>query len=37
LSIGDDALRRHMFRLGHKSIGNDEGEELREKWGGTPD
>jgi hypothetical protein len=32
-----DALRRHMYRLGRKTIGNDEGEELRERWGGTPD
>ncbi len=37
LSSGDDTVRRHMYRLGHKSIGNDEGEELRERWGGPPD
>ena len=36
-SIGDDGVRRHMYRLGHRSIGEDEGEELRKRWGGGPD
>jgi hypothetical protein len=36
-SIRDEAVLRHMYRLGHKSICDDEGEELRAKWGGTPD
>ena len=37
-SIGTDGVvRRHMYRLGRKPISDDEGEELRERWGGTPD
>ena len=36
-SVGDDTARRHMYRLGHKPIGEDEGEELRKRWGGPPD
>jgi hypothetical protein len=36
-SVGEDTSRRHMYRLGHKSIGDDEGEELRARWGGPAD
>jgi hypothetical protein len=37
LTIGDDGARRHMYRLGRRSIPDDEGEKLRELWGGRPD
>jgi hypothetical protein len=36
-SLTDDNSRRHMYRLGHKSICSEEGEELRKRWGGPPD
>jgi hypothetical protein len=36
-SLGEDTSYRHMYRLGHKSLTDDEGEELRRRWGGPPD
>jgi hypothetical protein len=36
-SLGKDTSQRHMYRLGHKPLTDDEGEELRRRWGGSPD
>ncbi len=36
-SIADGAVHRHMYRLGRKSLSDAEGEDLRKRWGGTPD
>jgi hypothetical protein len=34
-SLVDGGVRRHMYRLGNRPITDDEGERIREQWGGT--
>jgi hypothetical protein len=37
-SLGPEGIvRRHMYRLGHKPLCEDEGEELRKRWSGPED
>ena len=35
-SHGEEGERRHMYRLGNRWITDGEGEQLRQRWGGTP-
>jgi hypothetical protein len=34
---GGEGVRRNMYRLGNRWITDEEGEQLRRRWGGTPD
>jgi hypothetical protein len=31
----DGGVRRQMFRVGNRPLDDDEGEQIREEWGGT--
>ena len=36
-SAVEGGVRRQMYRYGNQSIGDNDGEQLREQWGGTGD